>query len=551
MKFKVNRALLDQLPAADRKRVLERIAAYARQHKQNPLWHWRPHGRQQLYLASQDPIKLMLGGNRSGKTEASLVDDMIQAVDRDVLPPHLQKYKVWEPPFRCRIIVPDFTQTLQGVTLEKIRSLAPKDQLAGGSFDEAYDARDHMLWWANGSFFQFMSFEQGVEKFQGASLHRVHYDEEPPERIRRENQMRLLDTDGQECYSMTPLSGMTFTFESFYEPWEKAQPEGWSPDEPNGECVSVELPQGRVSVVTVDLDDNPHLSEKAKRRIIDDPTLSAEERQARKRGRFISFAGLVYGHSFRKDRNVVLDAGPPRVLPGLPGGREYEGGVPEGADVFVGIDPGLRHMAAVVWVWLDHNDEMVVFDELALKDQTIEEVCKQIHLKNAEWRVIPRWYVIDPASRNRSGQTGRSDQMEYADHGIFAIPGQNAVTTGINRVKARLEGAWMEDSLVSVAGRRSRPSLYVSERSVTLLEQLKRYRWAAHTRSEDEPRERPVKRDDHLLDALRYIVMSRPTPPEAPIETPDGDWMTELIEADIEASQANRTSHPQGPGVLA
>jgi phage terminase large subunit-like protein len=533
--FKFDKAAFARLSPAQQRDVAKLMAAGVKAHQRNPLWRFKPHGRQVLFVESRDPIKLFLGGNRSGKTTCGIVDDLIQAVDRSALPPHLQRFKFWEPPFKCRIIVPDFTQTLQGVTLQKIREWAPLDQLAGSNgFDDAYDGRDHMLWFKNGSYFQFMTFEQALDKFQGADLDRVHYDEEPPERIRRENQMRLIDRNGQEMYTMTPLSGMTFTYEAFVEPWEKLQHGAWSYDDSGMEKVSVELPQGRTTVVTVDMDDNPHLNEEAKRRIIDDPTLSSEERQARKKGRFISFAGLVYGNSFKKEENVL--------------GGVAE--VPEHADVFLGIDPGLRHMAAVVFCYLTWDNQLVVFDELAIKDETIGEVAKRIHLKLAEWKVHPQWTVIDPASRNRSAQTGRSDQMEYSDHGIYTIPGQNSVTTGISAVKARFENVWKFERPAAIAPE-DFPTLYVSDRCDTLLEQVKRYRWAAPSRSEDEPRERPVKRDDHLLDALRYVVMSRPTPPERPISS-HMTKMDKLIAQDLETFDSGRglNGHPQGTGVF-
>jgi hypothetical protein len=48
-------------------------------------------------------------------------------------------------------------------------------------------------------------------------------------------------------------------------------------------------------------------------------------------------------------------------------------------------------------------------------------------------------FVIDPSAQNRLHQTGRSDQMEYADAGIYTVPGQNAVRAGINRVKTYLQ----------------------------------------------------------------------------------------------------------------
>src|ERR1019366_1626520 len=86
--------------------------------------------------------------------------------------------------------------------------------------------------------------------------------------------------------------------------------------------------------------------------------------------------------------------------------------------------------------------------------------------------------VIDPASRNKSHQTGRSDQQEYADHGVMTIAGQNSVSAGINRVKERLQ---TEGRLVVCAG------------CEELLGEFRRYRWSKSSRTEDESKEAPVK----------------------------------------------------------
>jgi hypothetical protein len=75
-----------------------------------------------------------------------------------------------------------------------------------------------------------------------------------------------------------------------------------------------------------------------------------------------------------------------------------------GVEVFCGIDPGYRHMCAVLWAYLDHEDTMVVFDELAVAKTVISEVCKEIKLRNERRGARPNWYVIDPAARNKNGQ---------------------------------------------------------------------------------------------------------------------------------------------------
>jgi phage terminase large subunit len=98
--------------------------------------------------------------------------------------------------------------------------------------------------------------------------------------------------------------------------------------------------------------------------------------------------------------------------------------------------------------------------------------------------------------------------MEFTDHGIVTILGQNSVTAGINRVKERLQ-----------ANR-----LLVTANCQTLIDQFRKYRWATPTRTEDDSKEKPVKTDDHLLDALRYVVASRPY---ASQESDEERWMSE------------------------
>ena len=115
------------------------------------------------------------------------------------------------------------------------------------------------------------------------------------------------------------------------------------------------------------------------------------------------------------------------------------------------------------------------------------------------------YYVIDPAARNKSHETGRSLQMEYADNGIVAIAGQNDVRAGINRVRERFQ----------------KFTLHVRDSCPQLIKELTQYRWKAPPRSGEATREAPVKLKDDLVDALRYLVMSRPYAPEH--ETPDNE----------------------------
>jgi phage terminase large subunit-like protein len=506
--FEIDLDVLAGLSPKDREKVEAELLALEGAVKENPLLRYEPHAKQ-IIFQQPDPgpvptwpaMRAFFGGNRSGKTTAVVIDSIIQAVPAEKVPEHLRRFKRWDPPFYCRVVTPDLTNTLEGVVLQKLREWCPRSELRGGSFDRAWDKQLRILRFQCGSWMQFFSNDQDRDKFGGAALHRVVYDEEPRADIRQECLMRLIDYGGEELFAMTPLSGMSWLYDEVYEPWERH-----------------ELVDGRV--VVVDMDDNPHLDTVAKARVLSG--LTPEEREARKSGRFVHFAGLVYPQ-FGRDRVIPSPEDPRKAIP-------------DGAEVFAGIDPGIRHMAAVIFAYLEYDDRMVVFDEIALQGKTVRDVCKAIHAVNFKWGIRPRWYVIDPAARNQNSQTGRSDQQEFADHDIFTVPGQNSVSAGINRVKERIDAGKLD----------------VMAHCHELRGEFKRYRWVSHTRSEGEAKEAPVKKDDHLLDALRYIVMQRPLTPdrEPPLETLT--LKDRLLRHSLERLRVpRRPDHPSGPGIWA
>ena len=393
---------------------------------------------------------------------------------------------------------------MEGVVLQKIREWCPKSQLRGGSFDRAYDKILRTVKFKNGSWMQFFSNDQDRDKFGGAALHRVVYDEEPRADIRQECIFRLIDYGGDEVFAMTPFSGMSWLYDEIYEPWKK----GDIPEE---------------SVVIVDMDENPHLSSQEIARATSG--LTSQELQARKSGRFVSFEGLIYPE-WDQDRHVIP------VTEDLP--ADQDGIVV--VECFAGVDPGIRVMCAVVFAYLTDDNTMVVYDELALQGKTIREVCAHIQLKNARWKQTPRWYVIDPAARNKNHQTGRSDQQEFWDNGIATLPGQNGVTAGINRVKERLQA----DKLLVMAHCRE------------TIREFSRYRWAPNGRSgSNDPREAPVKKDDHVLDALRYVCMSRPLPPLVEQRAPSLTLKDRMLRDSLRVFDNHRSDHASGPGFLA
>ncbi len=215
---------LGGLAPGERREAEREIALLAQLRDANPLWWWRPFPLQAEYLSvPRVPLgtKLLAGGNRAGKTEVGVVDDLIQCVSASALPPELAVFKLWEPPVRIRVVSPSFRQQ-NTVVLDKLRRLVPRGELRGGEWRSAFDKTLAMLHFRNGSWLQFLTAEQDVDVHAGVDLDRVHFDEEPspPEKGRllwQENLARLIDRGGQMVFTMTPLLGLTFTYDEIFE----------------------------------------------------------------------------------------------------------------------------------------------------------------------------------------------------------------------------------------------------------------------------------------------------------------------------------------------
>ena len=160
----------------------------------------------------------------------------------------------------------------------------------------------------------FKSCDQGREKFQGASLDYIWFDEEPPEDIYIECKMRVIDRCGMIFGTMTPLKGLTWVYNTIYL------------NDRNDSEVWYEHMQW---------EDNPYLS----REEIDKLTssLSSDELESRKYGNFTSGTGLVY-NEFDENLNVI---------------DPFD--VPTSWYDKISIDPGLHNPLSCHWYACDYD----------------------------------------------------------------------------------------------------------------------------------------------------------------------------------------------------
>lgn len=369
-------------------------------YERNPLEAFRPlYDQQERYVASRARIKFFAAGLQAGKTTIGVADDVIQCLPAEFVPPHLRKFKFWEPPFFCRTIVPGYKVLWTGV-IPKTRELVPPEALAGGRWDKAFDKQNLKLNFANGSWIDYMSMEADLDKFGSVTLDRVRFDEEPPgekgRQVFNQAEWRTARRSGQVCFTLTPNFGLSW-LES--EVWAKRHEDGYF-----GVQASV------LDNPTIPLEEiRPRMAR-----------LTEEERLSIIEGGFSHFEGKVFKEF--SDRHVVD-----------PPSREHA----QGLDTVVGVDPGINE-TGVTWVGFDTDNVSLTYAELYLPDHTVEQAAEKIKAVNEEWGCKPR-YVIDPSSRNRGGPNSEQVEAAFVREGILVMPGQNAREAGVFEIKRRLQ----------------------------------------------------------------------------------------------------------------
>ena len=216
--------------------------------------------------------------------------------------------------------------------------------------------------------------------------------------------------------------------------------------------------QGDRAIVMAGWDDIPHLTAAAKARLLADcePYLV----EARSTGKPSLGSGAIY--PVGEDTLFVDDLVPPPSWP-----RVY------------GLDVGWNRTAAV-WGALDRSTDTLYLYAEHYQGQA--EPSTHAAALRARGTAIPG--VIDPAARGRSQHDGQRLIDIYRDLGLTLTPAQNDVEAGLYSVWERM-----------ATGR------------LKVCRSLSHWRaeWRLYRRDE---KGHVVKERDHLMDAMRYLVMS-------------------------------------------
>lgn len=170
---------------------------------------------------------------------------------------------------------------------------------------------------------------------------------------------------------------------------------------------------------------------------------------------------------------------------------------------YCAVDPGLRNPTAALWAAVDEEGNVYFYDEHYVAEKEVQWHANIFKQKEKNTRIFRR--LIDPSAANRSPSNKKSIIDEYKKHGIFCIPANNNVEAGINRVIEYLK----------VDPDTQKPRVFFFKTLQNTINEITNYRWEEidpHRVILSNPPERPVKKNDHLMDCLRYILMDDPCP---------------------------------------
>lgn len=159
----------------------------------------------------------------------------------------------------------------------------------------------------------------------------------------------------------------------------------------------------------------------------------------------------------------------------------YEGDVPRRIDFYIGgVDFGFTNPAAVVHVYKDSDAHYWVDDELYQTGMTDARVADYVRNE--------RFNFVYPDPENAAA----IKELEDRNVNIREVrKGKDSVVNGINKVRELLK----------------QNRLHVHKRCANLIMEFESYHYPDNSKDRNE-KEVPFKDGDHLMDALRYVIMS-------------------------------------------
>lgn len=446
--------------------------------------YWQPFDyEQKVFDAFTEDIKILVvaGGNRSGKTEVGAGITVAFAEGKD--------YFAGEPAMKwvSKLPIPNKKAKniwIVGLDYNMMRDVIWREKLMTGAVHPGFIPKDDsivnirhddkQIFFRNSAVITGKSADSGREKFQSASVDLIWIDEECDAEIFDECYQRTIDCGGRIIVTVTPLTDIA---SGIKQPWIFDLYE--------------DMKAGRKDIKFVNLSvlDNPTVTEIEKQKAIEKWAGHPEER-ARLYGEFVRRTGMVYP---MWDRKIHL------VRPRLPDASWMR---------VVSIDPAATGITAALFAAIDPGGNIHLYREYYKPDLVVSEHAINIRQMRAGdvvdvWLIDPKW------GAQRNAETHKSGQQLYRDAGI---PVRLAVVGEDYGLAASLE--YM--NATTLEGKSRHPKVWVNSDLDNFISEIEHYTYDMFRSGpmKGMSKEKPIKRNDHLMNAYQYLCAMKPRPKE-------------------------------------
>ena len=428
------------------------------------FYDYQPHEKQRKFhdAGANAKQRLFLAGNRTGKTYCGVIECAMHLTGQY---PEWWQGKRFNRPIKAWAA--SVTTALTTEVLEKgyFDSIADDLVVPIDKQRHCYGIK-HVT--GGLSELTFKSYEQGRKKFQAAKLDLIHLDEEPSKAIHDECLTRLMSTDNDNqgilLLTMTPLLGLTDLILQFQERVvSKAIKDKTGNKKIIQENIKCDegVPFKNKFYIQATWDDNPHLLDTDKEELRN--ALKPHEREAREKGIPSLGSGLVYP--------FLIDGITVNPFP-----------IPEHWAKVYALDFGWTNPTAALFAAYDKDSDVVYLTaEYYVAERTPQQHAHQLMQMGAS----NMHGVYDPAGEQASQRDGGDLATLYRQSGLRNL-------TKANNVK--------EEGVMKVAQRFQNSQLKIFNNLRHTLRELAKY-------CRDE-QGKIHKGDDHLMDCMRYLVMS-------------------------------------------
>ena len=442
-------------------------------------WELKGFSPQRAFVkaAADHRVRVFRGGNRSGKTTVGGFDVAL----------HLcgwHPFTRFEGPVHWWASAVSFRDGIGSVLWPALKQFLPKQEVR--SVNWAWRSEPETptsLVMKNGSTCSFKSVEQTRVKYQGTKLHGIWIDEEHPPDIVEECRARLLDYAGYLNVTLTPVRR---------ERWVVRL-------EKEADTFSIQASTiDAARAGTIDLDATLDFA----------ANLPERQRRVRIEGDHVALQGAVWPEFTRETHEARPRAG--RLILGEHDLCPWP------------APPAWRRWAAVDFGYNNPTAIVLAVEDPFYARLYVYRVYYSAGVRASEWG----WRMRAELPELAAPPWADHDSFARAEFEAEGVPTLAALKSNVNAGLESVSRALLPrrdglPGLVFVSDPEAVDPFFGLIDTKVLQEEIDDYHYKAHKEGTPDPKDEPVKENDHACDALRYLVtgweLARGGPPSPPV----------------------------------